>query len=82
MIELNNEELERWSRVTLHGHIEVIPSEQYLLVIRDSEGITHYWHKEHTSILEGKEVKFKNGQYDGWSAELSNKKAKNIKINE
>jgi len=50
--------------------IKVIPSSNYLLVIKDADGIIHYWHKEHTSIIEGKEVKFEEGQYDGWSKDV------------
>lgn len=45
--------------------IEVIPSEHYLLVIKDSKGITHYWHKEHINEY----GEFKDGEYDGWSKE-------------
>ena len=47
--------------------IKVKPSENYLLVIEDADEVTHYFHNEHTSVIEGKEVKFETGQYDGYS---------------
>ena len=54
-------------KLTIELPIKVIPSEIYLLIIEGANEIRHYFHKEHTSIIEGNEVKFKNGQYDGWS---------------
>ncbi|MCH8067832.1 MAG: hypothetical protein IID16_00965 [Candidatus Marinimicrobia bacterium] len=51
--------------------IKVIPSENYSLMIKDANGVTHYWHKEHTSIINGKKVQFKEGEYDGHSRKMS-----------
>jgi len=56
--------------VKIKSPIKVKPSENYLLVIEDADGVTHYWHKEHISVIEGEEVKFESGQYDGWSREM------------
>ncbi|MCH7826411.1 MAG: hypothetical protein IIC75_00320 [Bacteroidetes bacterium] len=53
--------------IELKNPIKVIPSDNYLLMIKDGNNITHYWHKEHTSIKDGKEIQFKEGQYDGHS---------------
>lgn len=50
--------------------IKVILSELYLLIIEDANGVRHYWHNKHTSTIEGKEVNFEEGQYDGHSREL------------
>ena len=57
--------------LNLETPIKVIPSELYLLMIKDANNITHYWHKEHTAIINGKEVHFKEGKYDGHSSEAS-----------
>lgn len=54
-------------KLELKTPIKVIPSDNYLLMIKDADNITHYWHKEHTSIIDGKEVHFKEGEYDGYS---------------
>lgn len=56
--------------ITIIAPIRVIPSELYLLIIEDAEGIRHYFHKEHTSIIDGNVVKFENGQYDGHSGQI------------
>lgn len=56
--------------VTLKSPIKIMSSENYSLVLKDADGITHYWHKEHTAIIEDKEVEFKEGQYDGWSKDI------------
>lgn len=45
--------------VIIKSPIRVIPSERYLLVIEDANGVTHYWHKEHKN----KYGKFASGQY-------------------
>ena len=60
-------------KVTITAPIRVKPSENYLLVIEDADGVTHYFHKEHTSIIEGEEVNFEDGQYDGYSHECKEK---------
>ena len=59
--------------IKIKNPIKIIPSENYLLMIKDADGITHYWHKEHISIIDGVEVKFENGQYDGWSRKIDGK---------
>lgn len=56
-------------KVTITAPIKVKPSENYLLVIEDADGVTHFFHKEHTATIEGKEVKFSDGDYDGYSRE-------------
>jgi hypothetical protein len=47
--------------------IEIIPSDNYLLVIKDADGIYHYWHKEH----ENEDRTYQSGQYDGWSKDCN-----------
>ena len=54
-------------KLELKHPIKVIQSKNYFLMIKDANNITHYWHKEHTSIINGKEVQFKDGEYDGHS---------------
>lgn len=49
--------------VKIKSPIKLISSKNYLLVLEDADGVTHYWHKKH----ENKYGKFKDGQYDGWS---------------
>ena len=57
-------------KLELKTPIKVIPSDNYLLMIKDDDNVTHYWHKEHTSIIDGKEVQFKEGEYDGYSRDF------------
>ena len=59
--------------IEVKSPIKVMPSESYLLVFEDADKVTHFWHKKHTAIIEGKTVKCKEGQYDGWSRELKEK---------
>ena len=56
-------------KVTIEAPIKVIPSDLYLLIIEDADGVRHYWHKEH----ENKYGKFAEGQYDGWSVDITKK---------
>lgn len=65
-------------KVELRNPIKVIPSENYLLMIKDADNITHYWHKKHTSIIDGEEVQFKEGEYDGHSGEVSDKNTNHL----
>lgn len=66
--------------VKLKNPIKIIPSENYLLVIEDADGVNHYWHKKHTSTIEGKEVHFKDGDYDGFSRDCKDVETKKYAI--
>lgn len=61
--------------VTIKSPITVIPSKVYLLVIKDANGVTHFWHKKHRNRY----GKFASGQYDGWSKEMTENNCKKIR---
>lgn len=56
-----------YQTVVIKSPIKVIPSENYLLVIEDANGVRHYWHKKHKN----KYGDFQDGEYDGWSKEIA-----------
>lgn len=63
-------------KVTIATPIKVVKSEEYLLVIKDAQGEYHYFHKKHTKKIKGKNVTFKEGQYDGKSIDMQLGKVK------
>lgn len=79
--EVTHADVENWkesiskesSRVLISHPIKVkdFEGENYYLIIEDNDGVTHYFHKEHTTKIDGKQVHFREGEYDGHSRKIN-----------